>query len=73
VLVLSRFAGAADELRAALLSNPYHADGLARDLEIALRMPLEERRRRHETNLAAVRRSSADVWARSFLARLSGR
>jgi alpha,alpha-trehalose-phosphate synthase [UDP-forming]/trehalose-phosphatase len=73
VLVLSRFAGAADELRAALLSNPYHADGLARDIEIALRMPLEECQRRHATNLAVVRTSSASAWARSFLARLAGR
>ncbi|HJZ85322.1 MAG TPA: trehalose-phosphatase, partial [Polyangia bacterium] len=41
VLVLSRFAGAAVELTDAVLTNPWHIDGLARDLDRALRMGLE--------------------------------
>ena len=32
---------------AAVLTNPYHADGMAADLDRALRMPLDERRERH--------------------------
>ena len=43
VLLLSKFAGAAEHLTLALLTNPYHPDGLAADLDTALRMPREER------------------------------
>jgi alpha,alpha-trehalose-phosphate synthase [UDP-forming] len=70
VLVLSRFAGAACELSDAVLTNPFHVDGLARDLDRALRMPLQERRQRHSRLLAAVQRTTATSWAEAFVARL---
>ena len=44
VLVLSKFAGAANELDAALLVNPHDIDGMARAIATALSMPLIERR-----------------------------
>ncbi|MCI0341361.1 MAG: trehalose-6-phosphate synthase [Planctomycetales bacterium] len=71
VLVLSRFAGAAVELKDAVLTNPWHPDGMARDLDRALRMPLEERRDRHGRLLAAVSRTTALTWAEEFLAALA--
>src|ERR1700727_1322389 len=46
VLVLSSFAGAAKELDAALLINPHDIDGMARQIAVALRMSVEERRER---------------------------
>jgi trehalose 6-phosphate synthase len=67
VLVLSRFAGAAAELTDAVLTNPFYTDGMARDLDRALRMPLEERRARHQRLLEAVRRTTAASWAEAFL------
>ena len=70
VLVLSRFAGAAHELLDAVLTNPFHPDGMARDLDRALRMPIEERIDRHTRLLAAVRRTTASSWAESFVAAL---
>ncbi len=70
-LLLSRFAGAAVELGDALLTNPWHVDGLARDLDRALRMPLEERRIRHQRLMAVVSRTSASGWAEDFLSTLS--
>jgi alpha,alpha-trehalose-phosphate synthase [UDP-forming] len=70
VLLLSRFAGAARELDAAVLTNPYHPDGMARDLDRALRMPLEERCSRHARLQAAVSGSTAITWAEAFLAAL---
>jgi alpha,alpha-trehalose-phosphate synthase [UDP-forming] len=70
VLLLSRFAGAADALSEAVLTNPYHPDGMAADLDRALRMPLEERQRRHAACLADVERATSTVWADRFLARL---
>jgi alpha,alpha-trehalose-phosphate synthase [UDP-forming] len=67
VLVLSRFAGAASELGDAVLTNPFHPDGMTRDLDGALRMPAAERRERHARLLEAVRRTTASSWAESFL------
>jgi len=66
-LVLSSFAGAARELKDAILTNPWYVDGMARDLDRALRMPLEERKVRHEKLLAAVSRTTALTWAQDFI------
>jgi trehalose 6-phosphate synthase len=66
-LVLSRFAGAAAELTHAVLTNPYHADGLAADLDFALRMAPEERRRRHVLLSSVIAETSPARWASLFL------
>jgi trehalose 6-phosphate synthase len=71
VLVLSQFAGAAAEMKDAVLTNPYYADGMARDLDRALRMPHAERTMRHERLLAVVQRTTAQSWAMEFLDALS--
>ena len=47
ILVLSRFAGAADELSQSLIVNPYEVDEIADAIAKALAMPLEERIARH--------------------------
>ena len=67
VLLLSQFAGAAVEMKEAILTNPYHLDGMARDLDRALRMDLNERKARHAKLLASVQRSNAVTWAEGFL------
>ncbi len=72
VLVLSPLAGAARELTGALLVNPYDQRGVALALQTALRMPLGERRRRHERMLGAVRRHDIHHWYREFLRDLTG-
>jgi trehalose 6-phosphate synthase len=69
-LVLSMFAGASHELTDAILTNPWHREGMARDIDRALRMPEEERRARHSKLLAAVQRTTATTWAESFVAML---
>jgi alpha,alpha-trehalose-phosphate synthase [UDP-forming]/trehalose-phosphatase len=71
-LVLSRFAGAAEELDAAVLTNPYHVDGVALDLDRALAMTLDERQIRHAALLAAATRVTSTSWAEDFLAALDG-
>ncbi|MBC7342757.1 MAG: trehalose-6-phosphate synthase [Clostridia bacterium] len=67
VLVLSRFAGAAEELEEALLVNPYCPDEIREAVRRALTMPLDEQQRR----LAALRKKikSHDVhwWLGTFL------
>lgn len=72
VLILSPMAGAAEELTAALLVNPYDKRGVAAALETALNMPLQERRQRHEQMLAAVRRHDIHNWYGRFVHDLTG-
>ncbi len=67
VLVLSRFAGAADELTEALIVNPFDADEVAEAIHLGLTMGLEERRERHEALLAKVRYSNASRYCEAFL------
>lgn len=70
VLVLSKFAGAAEEMRQALIVNPYDVEGMARQLHRALTMPLKERQRRHAALLDHVTRQDAAAWLAAFLAAL---
>ncbi|HET8666428.1 MAG TPA: trehalose-6-phosphate synthase [Terriglobales bacterium] len=72
VLVLSRFTGAAIELRSALLVNPYDAESVANALSQALAMPLEERRARHQALHAKVCECDINRWQREFLTVLRG-
>ncbi|MDU1672079.1 MAG: trehalose-6-phosphate synthase, partial [Bradyrhizobium sp.] len=67
VLVLSKFAGAANELDAALLVNPHDIDGMARTIAMALSMPLNERRMRYEIMMTKLRRHSIQQWFTDFL------
>jgi trehalose 6-phosphate synthase len=71
VLVLSQFAGAACELDAALIVNPYDEAGVAEALDRGLAMGRDERRERHAAMLAVMRRNSLDAWRDRFVADLS--
>jgi len=72
VLILSPMAGAAAELRGALLVNPYDKCGMAEALQTALNMPLSERMERHELMMEAVRRHDIHNWYGSFVHDLTG-
>jgi trehalose 6-phosphate synthase len=72
VLILSEFAGAAEQMQAALLVNPYDQVGIADALGHALRMPLGERRQRFERLLAGVQDDDVDAWRRGFVTCLEG-
>ncbi len=67
VLVLSRFAGAADELTEALIVNPFDADEVAEAIHIGLVMSLEERQDRHKALLAKVNFTTAARYCEQFL------
>ena len=71
VLILSPFAGAAYELDAAVIANPYDPDAVAEALQTALGMPLGERCERWRTMMAVLRRNSIAAWRESFLGALS--
>lgn len=70
VLVLSKFAGAAEDLEEALIVNPYNIDEMAEILQRALKMPLAERRRRQRALMKRIRERDANNWQSSFLGTL---
>jgi trehalose 6-phosphate synthase len=67
VLILSRFAGAAHQLREALLVNPYSKDEVSDAIRKALDMPRAERIRRWEALIDNVRSEDVLHWRRSFV------
>lgn len=68
VLVLSRFAGAAEQLEGgALLVNPYDPESIAEAIRQAAQMNIDERRDRHEKMLDVIERQDDRWWAGSFL------
>ena len=67
VLVLSKFAGAANELDAALLVNPHDIDGMARAIATAFSMPLIERRMRWEAMMVKLRAGTIQQWFADFV------
>ena len=71
VLVLSQFAGAAEELEEALIVNPYGLEDVAEALQTALTMRLEERIERHQALLKRIRKHDVVNWRRSFLQALT--
>ena len=67
VLVLSKFAGAANELDTALLVNPNDIDGMARAIATALSMPLTERRMRWEAMMVKLNAHTIQQWFADFV------
>ncbi len=71
VLILSRFTGAAHELRDALLVNPYDLDEMAGAIRTAIEMPREERVARMARMRREVREHNIFRWAGRLLGELS--
>lgn len=71
VLIVSEFAGAAAELREAVLLNPYDIGATAAALVEALAMPLEAQRARMQGMRAHVRANDVHQWASRFMDDLS--
>ncbi|MGH6836308.1 MAG: alpha,alpha-trehalose-phosphate synthase (UDP-forming) [Methylocella sp.] len=67
VLVLSQFAGAAQELVSALIVNPYDIEATAAAIARAYAMPLEERKDRWNALMAVLRANSVHDWTARFL------
>jgi trehalose 6-phosphate synthase len=67
VLVLSKFAGAANELDTALQVNPHDIDGMAKTIATALGMPLTERRMRWEAMMEKLNGSTIQQWFADFV------
>ncbi len=70
VLVLSRFAGCAQQLDGALVVNPHDINHLADTMNAGLAMTLDERQDRWRRMMRAVRQHDIIAWRDRFLARL---
>ena len=70
VLILSRFAGAAETMQSALIVNPHDPVEMAEAMHRALEMPADERRRRHLALLQEVLEHDVGWWSSSYLATL---
>ena len=67
VLILSEFAGAAEQLKAALLVNPHDTRKLAEVIHLALTMPLDERKQRWQRLRQVVVEQDIAWWRKKFL------
>lgn len=71
VLLLSRFAGIATLFPDGLLTNPYHIEGMTKDLDKALTMTMPEKLKMHASLLKVVKFRTAKRWAETFLEALA--
>lgn len=70
VLVLSRFAGAAEIFADALQVNPFDTDETAEAMRVALEMPLNERKQRWESLFAAAKAHNIHKWGTDYVTAL---
>lgn len=71
VLVLSRFAGAAEQLTSAMLVNPFDVEGIADTIQRALVMPLGERKERWQEMYDLIESQDIGHWRRRFVSKLA--
>ena len=67
ILLLSEFAGAAEELREAVSVNPYDIDGVATTIKHSLSLPEEERRARMRVLRSRVMTYDCYHWSDNFI------
>jgi trehalose 6-phosphate synthase len=72
-LVLSEFAGAADELKQAFLVNPHDINGLKETMSSALQASPQDLKRRMRSMRKQVREHDIAAWASDFLGDLGGK
>jgi len=72
VLVLSRFAGAADELPQAIIINPLDPLDTVESLFAALTMPLAERKQRWQAMYEHLRVHNVNRWRANYVGALAG-
>jgi trehalose 6-phosphate synthase len=72
VLILSEFAGAAEQMSDALIVNPHSRGRLAETIHQALTMPLDERQQRWRALREIVMEKDINWWRAKFLKDLGG-
>lgn len=71
VLIISEFAGAAEQMREALVINPHNSSEQADAIRRALSMPLPERQERHAALLKTIKNYDSRWWCSAFLEELT--
>lgn len=71
VLILSQFAGAAADLREAIIVNPYDPEEVAVAMNAALSMTLEERQDRHGALLSRIQQHDSTQWRQAYIGDLA--
>ena len=71
VLVLSRFAGAADDMDGAVIVNPYDIEAVAEAMHFGLTMPLDERQDRWRRLFAQIQQHDVSHWRHNFVKALA--
>ena len=66
VAILSEFTGAAEELKEAIIVNPYDVDEVADAIKIALEMPEKEKRERFTALKERIRKKDINWWFKTF-------
>ena len=67
VLILSRFAGASQELKGAVIINPYDIEGMSNAIKLSLEMPLKEQKQRMEQMRQVIVGHNIYAWAASLI------
>ena len=71
LLILSRFAGAAEEIDGAILINPFNTEGVAEGIRRALSVAPADRRQRMQRMRSKLRESTIFDWLKAILERAS--
>ena len=67
VLLLSCYAGAAEQMQAAVIIDPHKPKSMIEGLSIALKMPLSERQSRYQSLLQGLKQDNLQAWKQRFL------
>uniref|UniRef100_UPI00355996D5 trehalose-6-phosphate synthase n=1 Tax=Hyphomonas atlantica TaxID=1280948 RepID=UPI00355996D5 len=67
VLILSQFAGAAEQMKEALIINPYDSSAIAEAVKQAIEMPREERRERWQKLYDNISEQDIGWWRSRFM------
>ena len=67
VLLLSRYAGAAEQMQAAVIIDPHEPQSIIHGLQTALTMPLSERQSRYKTLMQGLKQHDLHQWQQDFL------
>jgi trehalose 6-phosphate synthase len=67
VLLLSRYAGAAEQMQDAVIIDPLQPASIIQGLRVALTMPLGERQLRYQKLLQGLQRDDLQAWQQRFL------
>lgn len=67
VLLLSRYAGAAEQMQDAMIIDPLQTESIMEGLKLALTMPLDERQSRYQSLLQGLQQDDLQAWQQRFL------